>query len=318
MLSRDAVQKRVGPVLVSASTQPSRALGFGMRGTGRSAGRSFQTRRFGARPLSPSLIIGATIIGVLVFTAAAAALLAPFDPKQIGVGQPLQAPAWPHLFGTDAFGRDVFSRVLYGAQLALCISTGGVTIAATLGVTLGLLAGYYGGRLDHLLSRMVEVWMAFPGLLLALIIVARLGPSLTNTLLALGIVGVPSYYRLVRALTISTRHQAYVESAQATGLTDRRILLGHVLPNALPAIIVLASMRMGMLLLAGGGLSFIGLGAQPPLPEWGAMLASGRDYLQIAPWLAIFPGLSLTITSIGFNLLGDGLRDALDPLQRRD
>ena len=160
--------------------------------------------------------------------------------------------------------------------------------------------------------------MAFPGLLLALVIVARLGPSLSNTLIALGVVGMPSYFRLVRAAAISARHQAYVEAAHAVGLTDLRIVSRHILPNAMPSIIVLATMRMGMLLLAGGGLSFIGLGAQPPQPEWGAMLAAGRDYMQIAPWLALFPGLCLTATVIGFNLLGDGLRDALDPLQRQD
>jgi ABC-type dipeptide/oligopeptide/nickel transport system permease subunit len=198
------------------------------------------------------------------------------------------------------------------------MATGGVTLAAALGVTLGLAAGYYGRMVDRLLSRLVEVWMAFPGLLLALVIVARLGPSLSHTLIALGVVGMPSYFRLVRAVTLSARHQAYVEAARAVGLTNGRIIRRHILPNALPGIIVLATMRMGMLLLAGGGLSFIGLGAQPPQPEWGAMLATGRDYMQVAPWLALFPGLCLTVAVVGFNLLGDGLRDALDPLQRQD
>ena len=268
------------------------------------------------RNWNPSLLAGSFLVGLLLLTAAFAPWVAPFAPKQIGVGAPLLAPSWPHLFGTDALGRDLFSRVVYGAQVALCISTGGVAIAASLGVSLGLLAGYYGRRLDQVLSRLVEIWLAFPGLLLALIIVARLGPSLANTLLALGIVGMPSYFRLVRAVTIQARHQAYVEAARAVGLPDHSVLLRHILPNAASGIVVLASMRMGMLLLAGGGLSFIGLGAQPPLPEWGAMLASGRDYMAVAPWLAVFPGLALTLSVIGFNLLGDGLCAALDPLQR--
>jgi len=288
------------------------------------AAGTLQTFRLSHRPTriaprrTPSLIVGATLTVLLVLVAATAHWLAPFAPEMVGAGAPLQSPSWTHLFGTDALGRDQFSRIVYGTRLALCMATGGVTLAAVLGVSLGLTAGYYGRRVDRLLSRLVEVWMAFPGLLLALVIVARLGPSLSNTLIALGVVGMPSYFRLVRAAAISARHQAYVEAAHAVGLTDLRIVSRHILPNALPGIVVLATMRMGMLLLAGGGLSFIGLGAQPPQPEWGAMLATGRDYMQIAPWLALFPGLCLTVIVVGFNLLGDGLRDALDPLQRQD
>ena len=267
---------------------------------------------------TPSLYVGAILVTLLIVVAATAHWLTPYAPELVGAGAPLQAPSWSHPFGTDNLGRDLFSRIVYGSRLALCMATGGVTLAGVLGVSLGLIAGFYGRGVDRLLSRLVEVWMAFPGLLLALVIVARLGPSLSNTLIALGVVGMPSYFRLVRAAAISARHQAYVEAAHAVGLTDLRIVSRHILPNALPGIIVLATMRMGMLLLAGGGLSFIGLGAQPPQPEWGAMLAAGRDYMQIAPWLALFPGLCLTVTVIGFNLLGDGLRDALDPLQRQD
>ena len=310
------MQKPLAPSRVTPRAD-TRLGPFGLPvSTGASVGRGQRVRRYRG-PLSPSLLIGGFLIGIVIVTAALAHGIAPFDPRQVGAGQPLQSPSWQHFFGTDALGRDVFSRVVFGAQLALCLSTGGVAVAASIGVTLGLFAGYYGGRVDHILSRITEVWLAFPGLLLALIIVARLGPSLANTLLALGIVGVPAYYRLVRAVTLGARRQAYIEAAHATGLSDRRILLRHILPNAAPALIVLASMRMGMLLLAGGGLSFIGLGAQPPLPEWGAMLASGRDYLQLAPWLALFPGLCLTLTAVGFNLLGDGLRDLLDPIQRQ-
>ncbi|MCC6169980.1 MAG: ABC transporter permease [Caldilineaceae bacterium] len=265
---------------------------------------------------TPSFRIGATVVALLLAIAIAAPLLAPFAPEQVGAGTPLQPPSALHLFGTDPLGRDLYSRVLHGTRLALAMAAGGVLLAAAIGVPLGLCAGFYGRRVDYLLSRLAEVWMAFPGLLLALIIVARLGPSLTNTALALGIVGVPSYFRLARNATLSAKQQPYIEAAHALGLSSRRILLRHILPNTAPSLIVLASMRMGMLLLAGGGLSFIGLGAQPPLPEWGALLAAGRDYMDSAPWLALYPGLFLTITVIAFNLLGDGLRDALDPMQR--
>lgn len=268
------------------------------------------------RVWTPSFRIGATVLAFLLLMALSAPFLAPFPPDLVGAGAPLQPPSRAHLFGTDPLGRDLFSRVLYGTRLALGMAVGGVLMAGCIGVPLGLCAGYCGRRVDTLLSRLAEVWMAFPGLLLALIIVARLGPSLTNTVLALGIVGVPSYFRLVRNATLSAKHLLYVEAAHALGMPSWRILLCHVLPTTAPTIIVLASMRMGMLLLAGGGLSFIGLGAQPPLPEWGALLAAGRDYMDTAPWLALFPGLCLTVTVIAFNLLGDGLRDALDPFQR--
>jgi ABC-type dipeptide/oligopeptide/nickel transport system permease subunit len=193
----------------------------------------------------------------------------------------------------------------------------GSSIAAGLGITLGLLAGYYGKGLDQVLSRIMEVWLAFPSLLLAVIIVARLGPSLRNAILALGIVGAPSFYRLTRGVTLSVRGTSYVEAARALGARDRRILLRHILPNIAPPLVVLLTMRMGTLVLAGGGLSFIGLGAQPPHPEWGALLATGRDYMDLAPWLAVYPGLCITLTVVGFNLLGDGLRELLDPRLRK-
>jgi peptide/nickel transport system permease protein len=192
----------------------------------------------------------------------------------------------------------------------------GVGIAMLAGVALGLMAGYRGNWSDQVLSRMMEVWLAFPSLLLAIVIVARLGPSLKSTVIALGIVGVPSFYRLTRASTLSVRRAEYVEAVQAVGARDRRILLRHVLPNVAPTLVVLATMRLGALVLAAGGLSFIGLGARPPQPEWGALLAAGRDYMDTAPWLAIFPGICITLTVVGFNLLGDGLRDAMDPRLR--
>jgi ABC-type dipeptide/oligopeptide/nickel transport system permease subunit len=313
------MQKTLSQAPASILAEPHSLLTAGRRAAPRGldvAGLPTVTHRL-ARRWTPSLVIGTTLTLLLVIVAVAADWIAPYAAETVGAGAPLLPPAWPHTFGTDALGRDQFSRIVYGSRLALCMTTGGVTLAGVLGVSLGLAAGYFGRAVDHILSRLVEVWMAFPGILLALVIVARLGPSLSHTLLALGVVGMPSYFRLVRATAISARRQAYVEAAQAVGLTHTRIIVRHILPNALPSIVVLATMRMGMLLLAGGGLSFIGLGAQPPQPEWGAMLASGREYMQIAPWLAVIPGLCLTITVVGFNLLGDGLRDLLDPIQRR-
>jgi ABC-type dipeptide/oligopeptide/nickel transport system permease subunit len=268
------------------------------------------------RRLTPSLWIGGGIVLFLLLIALLAPVLTRYPPDLVMGENLLLSPGPSHPFGTDALGRDMFSRVLYGARIAVGMAALGVGIAAVTGVVLGLLAGYHGNWLDQALSRTIEVWLAFPSLLLAIIIVARLGPSLRSTVIALGIVGVPGFYRLARASTMSVRSAAYVEAARAVGACDRRILVRHILPNIAPSLVVLGTMRLGTLLLAGGGLSFIGLGAQPPQPEWGALLAAGRDYMHVAPWLAIFPGLCITLTVVGFNLLGDGLRDALDPRLR--
>ncbi len=268
------------------------------------------------RRLTPSLWVGGVITTLLLLTALLAPVITRYPPDLVGADAPLQPPNATHLFGTDSLGRDMFSRVVYGARIAVEMAALGVGIAITLGVTLGLLAGYYGKWVDQALSRIIEVWLAFPSLLLALIIVARLGPSLRNTIIALGIIGAPSFYRLARSGTLSARQVAYVEAARSLGVSDRRILWRHILPNIAPSLMILATMRLGVLVLAGGGLSFIGLGVQPPQPEWGALLAAGRDYMDTAPWLAIYPGLCITLSVIGFNLLGDGLRDVLDPRQR--
>jgi len=304
---------------------PSRAAGAAWKDGPKKDEVSSMTRTRGSlrqwsrpfrRRFTPSLWIGGGIVLFLLLTALLAPALAQYPPDQIGAAEPLLAPNRAHPFGTDDLGRDMLSRVLYGARIAVEMALLGAGIAAGLGVTLGLMAGYYGKWLDQALSRLVEVWLAFPSLLLAIIIVARLGPSLRNTVIALGIIGAPSFYRLARGGTLSTRQTAFVEAARSLGVRDRHLLLRHILPNITPPLLVLATMRMGVLVLAGGSLSFIGLGAQPPQPEWGALLAAGRVYMDIAPWLAIYPGLCITFSVIGFNLLGDGLRDAWDPRQR--
>jgi ABC-type dipeptide/oligopeptide/nickel transport system permease subunit len=262
--------------------------------------------------LTPGFAFGAAIVAVFVLVAVASPLIAPYDPNRIMVGPRLAAPSIAHPFGTDPLGRDLFSRVVYGARIALGMALLGAGIAAVLGIAPGLLAGFKGGRVDVVTSRAMDVWLAFPGLLLAIVLVARLGPSLRNAIIALGIVGATAFYRLARASALSVREEAYVEAARAVGVGERRIVLAHILPNIAASLLVMVTLRAGLMILAGGGLSFIGLGAQPPQPEWGALLASGRDHMATAPWLAWFPGLSITLTVLGLNLLGDGLRDLMD------
>jgi peptide/nickel transport system permease protein len=276
---------------------------------------SFEKPAMSARR-SLNLWIGGTLVVLWLVAAMVAPFIAPYAPDKIMAGAKLSAPSLAHLFGTDSLGRDMVSRVLFGAQLALGIAAGGLTIAASLGIIPGLIAGYRGGWLEQIFSRAMDVWLAFPGLLLSLVIVARLGPSLENTIIALGIVGAPGFYRVTRSATITARRMLYVQAAESIGVRESRILARHILPNLSSQLIVMATVRASMVLLAAGGLSFVGLGAQPPAPEWGALLASGRNYLDTAPWLAIFPGISITAVVAGLNLLGDGLRDKLDPRAR--
>jgi ABC-type dipeptide/oligopeptide/nickel transport system permease subunit len=258
------------------------------------------------------------ICGLVLFAAIVAPFIAPYPPDRVMAGPRLAPPTDQHWMGTDTLGRDLYSRVLFGAQIALLMAGFSVGIAAALGIAPGLLAGYRGGWFDQATSRFMDVWLAFPGLLLALVIVARLGPSLRNAIVAIGIISAPGFYRFARSLALSARHAAYVEAAHAAGCGEARIIRQHVLPNIAPPLIVFATMRAGVAILAIGGLSFLGLGAQPPSPEWGALLAAGRNAMASAPWLAIYPGLCLTATVVGLNLLGDGLRDMLDPRFHRN
>lgn len=283
--------------------------------------------RAGARPRSdarprrrharrtPSLWIGAALVGALFLAALLAPMLAPAPPDLMQPELRLQPPSLDHPFGTDIFGRDMLSRVLYGARLAVQVSLATVTLAAIPGIALGLLAGFHQGWTDQVLARIMDVWMAFPGLLLAVVLVARLGPSLPTAILALGVIGAPTFFRLTRSSTLSGSAQLYIEAARAVGVSNRRTIVRHLLPNMLSPLIVLITLNLGATLLAVSGLSFIGLGAQPPQPEWGALLAAGRDYMDTAWWLALAPGLAITLSVMGFNLLGDGLRDILGTRQ---
>ncbi|HKW79129.1 MAG TPA: ABC transporter permease [Candidatus Limnocylindria bacterium] len=262
---------------------------------------------------SPNSMIGlALFIGLLVM-AALAPVIAPYDPITINVRERLQSPSPAHLFGTDDFGRDIFSRVVWGSRLAVRLGTLSVVVALAGGIVLGLLAGYYRGWVDMVISRFFEVILAFPYILFAIAIVAILGQSLDNLIVAVGIFGWAGYGRIIRGSVLATRQREYVEAARAVGARARRIMVRHILPNVVAPVIILSATRFGGALLAGSGLSFIGLGVPIPQPEWGAIMATGRDYLNVAWWITLFPGALITLAVLGVNLLGDGLRDVLDP-----
>ena len=258
-------------------------------------------------------VTGLVVVGALVVVAVFQHVVAPVSPIRIDVANALAPPGPGHPMGTDQYGRDVYSRVVHGSGISLTIGLISVGIAATAGTAVGLLAGYYGRLVDALLMRVVDVMLAFPGILLALGIVSVLGPSLRNLMIAVGIAGIPVYARLVRGSVLVAKEQLYVEAARVTGVPVPIILVRHLLPNVVAPVIVAGTLGMGTAILAAAALSFIGLGSQPPTPEWGRMLSEGRDYLRDAWWIATFPGLAIMVTVLGVNMLGDGLRDVLDP-----
>ena len=258
-------------------------------------------------------VLGVLVVGVLVAAAVLAPVLAPYDPTLTDADRVLRAPGGAHLLGTDQYGRDVLSRILHGASASLQVGIIAVGIAASGGMLLGLLSGYYGRWIDLVVMRVIDVMLAFPTILLALGIVAVLRPSLNNVMLAIGIAGVPVYTRLVRGQVLATKALAYVEAARTTGCRDARIVARHILPNVVAPVIVVATLGVAGAILTGAALSFLGLGAQPPSSEWGAMLSDGRAFLRRAWWVTTFPGLAITVTVLAINMVGDGLRDALDP-----
>ena len=260
--------------------------------------------------------VGAAVVLALVGVAILAPALAPYDPTEQALDRMLESPGRVHWLGTDDLGRDILSRLLHGARVSVGVGVVAVGLSLIIGVSLGLVAGYRGGWIDEALMRVMDGLLAFPALVLALAITAALGPSLRNAMLAIGIVGIPGFARLVRGQVLSLRAQEFVEAARAAGLGDARIVLRHIVPGTLAPIIVHASLRVAFAVLAEAGLSFLGLGTQPPTPSWGAMLNNGREYLEMAPWLAIAPGAAIFVTTLGFNFLGDGLRDAADPRLR--
>jgi peptide/nickel transport system permease protein len=261
-------------------------------------------------------VASAIVLLVLLIMAIAAPLLATHDPIAQDMANSLAAPNPEHWLGTDKQGRDVWSRIVYGTRPALGGALVVVVLSGLIGIPLGLAAGYYGGWVDALIMRSLDMLLAFPPLLLAILIVATFGRNLTNATIALGIVYVPALARLVRSVALVQRQQTYIEAAQAIGYGDRRILFGHLLPNLISPILVHSSIDLAYAILDLAALSFLGLGVQPPTPDWGAMLAEGRAYLLLSPYTAIFSGLAIMMAVISFNLLGDGLRAQLDPRQR--
>ena len=257
--------------------------------------------------------VGAAIVLVTVLAAVLGPWLVPFDPAAQELALRLQGPSGQHWFGLDELGRDIFARVLSGARISLLVGLVVVGVSASIGIVMGSVAGYFGGRIDEAISRLIDVLLAFPGLLLAIAMVAVLGPSLTNVFLALSLIGWVGYARLVRGQVLRARELEFVQAARALGATTPRILSRHVIPAALPAVTVQATLGMGGAILAEAALSFLGLGVQPPTPSWGTMLNYGRGHLLDAPHLTVFPGIAIAVLVLGFNFLGDGLRDALDP-----
>ncbi len=257
-------------------------------------------------------MVGAVLVGLFVVSALFAPLLAPYDPLE-PVAPPLEPPSASHPLGTDYLGRDILSRIIFGARVSLQVGVAAVGIALVVGTLVGAVSAYYGGWADLIVMRVMEIMLSFPSILLAIAIMAIMGPQLINAMIAVGIVAIPTYARLVRSSVLSVKEHEYTEAAVAIGATDLRIILLHVLPNCLAPLIVQATLGIATAILDTAALSFLGLGAQPPTPEWGAMLSDTREYIQRAPWVMTFPGLAIMISVLGFNLLGDGLRDALDP-----
>jgi peptide/nickel transport system permease protein len=276
-------------------------------------------RRLGRRRTA---LFGALVVAVVLVTAVGAPLVSPFDPLVQDIGERLKAPGWrdaaghAHPLGTDHLGRDILARIIYGARPALLVGFAAVAISGVLGMLAGLLAGYFGGRVDDILMRLADIQLAFPFILLAIAVIGVLGPSLTTIICVIGVSSWVVYARIVRGAALSLREREFVQAAQALGAGDARTLLRHILPNVFTPWLVVATLDMARVIVIESALSFLGLGVQPPAPTWGGMLADGRVYISTAWWLATFPGLAILVTVLGINLFGDGLRDTLDPRLR--
>lgn len=261
-------------------------------------------------------MLGLAFIVLIVLSALLADVIAPFGMTQQNLANALQKPSLTHLMGTDDLGRDVFSRILYGSRVSLTIGLSAVVIALSIGGILGLIAGYYGGKFDSLIMRLSDVLLSIPSTLLAIAIVASFGSSLTNLILAIGISNIPIYARVVRSAVLSIREKQFLEASNALGVSDFKIIVRHIIPNILSPVIVQATMGVASAILSAAGLGFIGLGIEASVAEWGTMLSYGRQYIRTHAFLTVFPGLAIMLTILSFNLLGDGIRDALDPKLR--
>lgn len=251
----------------------------------------------------------------IIFILVIIAIIQPsaYDISAVDYGNVLSGPSSKHWFGTDEYGRDIFSRIVYGTRLSLSVAIGGVTVGAIIGTILGIVAGYYRGFAEMIIMRACDVLLSFPGLLLAIGIVAIIGPGLMNVVIAIAVYGIPNFTRIIRSSTLAIKELLYIEASQSIGVSDMRLLFVHIFPGTIPALIVSYTMRLGTAIISAASLSFLGFGASPSNPDWGAMLSSGRNYIGIAPHMLLYPGLAIFITVLAFNILGDGLRDTLDP-----
>lgn len=297
-------------------TEQARQLSVQSRGQRLPIAQSEAAKALHRLTRNKGAIGGGIVLIAIVLMAVFAPQVAPENPIKQNYGRVLQAPNRTNLFGTDQFGRDVLSRIVVGSRQSLQVAVLAIAIASSIGTVLGLVTGFYGGWVDLIIQRLIDIQIAFPGILFALAIVAALGPGLRNAMIAVGISLIPSYARMVRGSVLSARENAYVDAARVIGGRDLRILFRHILPNVLAPIMVLSTVGMAWAILIGASLSFLGLGAQLPTPEWGLDLANSRDYLREAWWMSTFPGLAIMLTVISVNLLGEGLRDALDPRLR--
>jgi peptide/nickel transport system permease protein len=258
-------------------------------------------------------LVGLSIVSFFIVIAILADVLAPYSYSNVELKDKHIAPSAEHWFGTDELGRDIFSRILHGARISLWVGFFSVAGSVIVGSLLGIVAGYYGKWVDGIISRIFDILLAFPSILLAIAVVSVLGPSLKNALIAIAIINVPTFGRLLRSRVLSVKEEEYITAARAIGMSDFRILVHHILPNSLAPIIVQGTLAIATAIIEAAALGFLGMGAQPPTPEWGKMLADSKDFIIQAPWTVLFPGLAIMLTVLGFNLMGDGLRDALDP-----
>jgi len=265
---------------------------------------------------NPLSLAGMVIIGLLIVIALTAPALVPYDPLKTDTVSRLRPPSAEHLFGTDQLGRDILSRVLYGSRISLRIAILVAVVALAIGAPMGIVSGYFRGRLDDVLMRVTDMFQSFPSLILAMAIAAALKPTLENVVLAIALASWPAYARLARSVTLALREENYIEAARAIGAANGRLLFRHILPGVVSPVTIQVSLDMGGILLTAAGLGFIGFGAQPPTPEWGLMISEGRNYIPGQWWVSTFPGLAISMVVLGFNLLGDGIRDALDPRLR--
>ena len=266
---------------------------------------------------SKSAVLGLIFVIITILTAIFAPLIAPYDPVEQNLIERLEGPSSKHWLGTDNFGRDIFSRIIWGSRVSLKVGLTSMSFGILVGFLLGIISGYYGGIMDALIMRLVDVLLAFPSILLALTIMAIMGSSVNNVILAIGITAIPRFTRIVRAEVISIKDQEYVTASQALGATNFRTMFKHIAPNVLTPLIIMGTLRIAYAIISEASLSFLGLGVQPPTPSWGNIISAGKGVLSFAPWISVSGGIAIVIAVLGFNLFGDGLRDALDPKSRR-